>query len=65
MLIDIADELHTDSEISDATWAKLEDRYDKKQLIEICMVVGQYHLVSMTLNSLRVQRDEGVDGFPS
>ena len=28
------------------------------------MVVGQYHLVAMTLNTLGVQRDEGVDGFP-
>jgi hypothetical protein len=27
------------------------------------MLVGQYHLVAFTLNSLGVQREEGVPGF--
>ncbi|HUR79081.1 MAG TPA: carboxymuconolactone decarboxylase family protein [Acidimicrobiales bacterium] len=65
LLITAADELHADSKISDATWATLAKRYTKQQLIELLMVVGQYHLVAMTLNSLEVQRDEGVAGFPS
>ena len=29
------------------------------------MVVGQYHLVAFTLNSLGVQREDGVEGLPS
>ncbi|MBA2610242.1 MAG: carboxymuconolactone decarboxylase family protein [Actinobacteria bacterium] len=65
LLITAADELHADSKISDATWDALAVRYSKKQLIEVLMTVGQYHLVSMTLNSLGVERDAGVDGFPS
>lgn len=65
LLITAADELHAESKISDATWDALAARYSKKQLIELLMTVGQYHLVSMTLNSLGVQRDEGVEGFPS
>jgi len=63
-LLRAADELHRDSAISDTTWALLADAYDEHQLIEICMVVGQYHLVSFTLNSLGVQREPGVTGFP-
>ena len=63
-LLRAADELHHDSVISDATWAQLAERYNDKQLIEVCMVVGQYHLVSFTLNSLGVQREEGVEGLP-
>ena len=63
-LVRTADELHFDSHISDATWAKLQERYDTAQLIEVPMVVGQYHLVSMTLNSLGVQLDPGLEGFP-
>ena len=35
----------------------------EKQLVEIPMVVGQYHLVSYTLNSLGVQREAGVPDF--
>ena len=30
-------------------------RWDEQQLIEVCMVVGQYHLVAFTLNSLGVR----------
>jgi hypothetical protein len=33
-------------------------------LIELCMVVGQYHLVAFTLRSLGIQREAGVEGLP-
>jgi alkylhydroperoxidase family enzyme len=62
-LVRATDELHDDGCITDATWATLAGHYDEKQLIEIPMVVGQYHLVSFTLNSLGVQREAGVPGF--
>jgi alkylhydroperoxidase family enzyme len=62
-LLRAADELHTDSCLTDATWAALTERYDEKQMIELPMLVGQYHLVAMTLNSLGVQREEGMKGF--
>ena len=54
-LLRAADELHADNRISDATWAALAERWDAQQLIELCMVVGQYHLVAFTLNSLGVE----------
>jgi alkylhydroperoxidase family enzyme len=57
------DELHDDSCVSDATWATLADRYDDRQLIQLLLLVGQYHLVSFALNSLGVQREPGVPGF--
>jgi alkylhydroperoxidase family enzyme len=62
-LLRAADELHNDSRISDATWATLASRYDDKQLIEVPMVVGHYHMVAFTLNSLGVQLEDGVTGF--
>ena len=65
LLIRAADELHAESKLSDATWDALAARYSKKQLIEVLMLVGQYHLVAMTLNSLQVERDEGVETFPA
>jgi uncharacterized protein YceH (UPF0502 family) len=58
------DELHDDSCISDPTWERLSQEYDDKQLIELVMVVGHYHLVSMALNTLGVPREEGVVGLP-
>lgn len=58
------DELHEDFCIGDATWERLAQDYDDKQLIELVMTVGHYHLVSMALNTLGVQREEGVVGLP-
>jgi 4-carboxymuconolactone decarboxylase len=63
-LVRAADELHTDARIGDDTWASLAATWSEAQLIELCMVVGQYHLVAFTLNSLGVQREEGVEGLP-
>jgi len=63
-LLRATDELHADAFISDASWAVLAASYSVEQLIEIPMLVGQYHLVSFTLNSLGVQREPGVPGLP-
>ena len=64
VLMRAADELHDDCCISDETWEQLSRIYDIEQLIEIPMLVGQYHLVAMTLNSLGVALDDGIEGFP-
>jgi 4-carboxymuconolactone decarboxylase len=63
-LLVASDELHRESSITDDTWALLAAHLNEAQLIEVCMVVGQYHLVAFTLNSLKVQREPGVVGFP-
>jgi alkylhydroperoxidase family enzyme len=62
-LIRAADELHSDAFISDATWVELGERYETTQLIDLVFTVGQYHVVSMALNTFGVQLDEGVPGF--
>jgi 4-carboxymuconolactone decarboxylase len=58
-----ADELHDDACVSDSTWELLARQYDERQLIELIMLVGHYHLVAFTLNSLGVEREPGVVGF--
>lgn len=63
-LLRAADELHGDACITDATWAALAERYDDPQLIEVPMVVGHYHLVAFTLNSLGVPVEEGGEPLP-
>lgn len=63
-LLRAADELHETSTISDATWSIIAERYDTAQLIELPMLVGHYHLVAMTLNTLGVELDDGLSGFP-
>jgi len=63
-LLRAADELHEDSRISDATWAKLAESYDTEQLIEATMVVGHYHMVAFALNSFGVELDDGLEPLP-
>jgi 4-carboxymuconolactone decarboxylase len=65
VLLRAADELHRDARIGDGTWASLAATWSEMQLIEVCMVVGQYHLVAFTVNSLGVEREDGVQDLPS
>jgi len=62
-LLRAVDELHAAASIGDATWAALAEHFDTTQLIDLVFAVGQYHLVSMALNSLGVEREPGVPGF--
>jgi alkylhydroperoxidase family enzyme len=63
-LLRAADELHDDQIVSDVTWRALGERYSTQQLMDVVFTVGQYTLVSMALNTLGVQLDPGVPGFP-
>jgi 4-carboxymuconolactone decarboxylase len=64
VLLTAADELHTDACVGDVTWEALAERYDDRQLIEVPFVVGHYHMVAFALNTLGVQREDGVPGLP-
>lgn len=59
-LLRAADELHDDARVSDATWTVLAERYTTEQLLDAVFAVGQYHLVSMALNTCGVQLDDGI-----
>lgn len=63
-LLRATDELHEDSFVTDPTWASLTDHYSTEQLMDLVFTVGQYHLVSMALNTFGVQLDEGLEGLP-
>jgi len=56
-LLEASDQLHANREISDELWSRLAAMLDERQLIELCMLIGHYEMLAMTLNSLRVQSD--------
>lgn len=64
-LLAAADELHASSDLSDETFRALREEFENDELIEVVMLVGQYHLVSYVLNGFRVERDAGLVPFPS
>jgi len=57
LLLRAADELHAERRISDELWAALARVYDERELIELCLLVGHYEMLAMTLRSLEVQPD--------
>lgn len=63
-LLQATDELHEDSFVVDSTFAELSNHYSTEQLIDLVFTVGQYHLVSMALNTFGVQLDEGLERMP-
>lgn len=60
-LLQAADDLHHDAIIAGTTWATLTAAYDQAALVEICMVVGNYHLVSFYVRSFAIPLEPGVE----
>ena len=60
LLLSAADELHAEGRLGDELWGRLSQQLDEVRLIELCMRVGHYEMLAMTLNSLEVEPD-----FPS
>ncbi|HEX8754549.1 MAG TPA: carboxymuconolactone decarboxylase family protein [Solirubrobacterales bacterium] len=55
LLLRAADELHEQGRIGEELWSRLAEQLDPVRLIELCMLIGHYEMLAMTLNSLRVQ----------
>jgi alkylhydroperoxidase family enzyme len=64
-LIALADELCADDCVSDATFARLAERWSEAEIIELVVCAGFYRLVSGFLNTMGVELDEGVPTWPS
>ena len=50
-----AEELHSETCITDETWARLQALFSTEQIIDLVFTIGQYHLVSMVLNGFGVE----------
>jgi AhpD family alkylhydroperoxidase len=65
LLLRAADELHAERALSDELWSELRPLLSDAELIELCMLVGHYEMLAMTLNTLAVQPDPLPSGPPS
>jgi alkylhydroperoxidase family enzyme len=64
-LLQAADELHDHARLSDATWTALAERYDRAQLVELVLVIGNYHLLSYVMNAFEIEPEpDWPVGFP-
>lgn len=62
-LISATDELLEHTMLSDAAWSELTAHFSEEQIMDAIFTVGQYNMLAMALNSLGVQREDGVPGF--
>lgn len=60
LLLSAADAMHAEGKIGEDLWERLSASFDEVLLIELCMLIGHYEMLAMTLNTLKVQPD-----FPS
>lgn len=65
VLLQMADDLHSDDAVTDETWAELAARWSVPEIYEFVCACLSYRVVSGLLNTLGVQLDEGVPGWPS
>jgi alkylhydroperoxidase family enzyme len=63
-LLRAADQLHAGARISDEVWSALAAFLDERRLIELPMLVGEYHLMAFTFNALGVAPEAGFPPLP-
>jgi alkylhydroperoxidase family enzyme len=54
-ILTAVDELHAERVVSGPTWDRLKAHLDEQRLIELCLLVGHYEMLAMTLNSAGVE----------
>lgn len=52
------DELHTDSVVSDETWAALSTHLEEQQLMDLIFTIGCYGSLAMAINTFGVEPDQ-------
>lgn len=57
LLLRATDAMHADGKIGDELWSQLSAHLDEVRLIELCMLIGHYEMLAMTLNTLQVEPD--------
>ena len=56
-LVQLADELHERSSVSETLWAELSERFSDDQLLELVITAGWYRLLSYVINAAGVESE--------
>lgn len=60
----LADELHETSAVSEDLWRSLASHVDARQILELLVTAGWYHVISYVCNGLQLPREEWAERFP-
>ncbi|MGE0879947.1 MAG: carboxymuconolactone decarboxylase family protein [Acidimicrobiia bacterium] len=65
LVLQMTDDLYADDCVSDSTWAAMAELWNEAQLVALPALALTYRVVSGLLNTLGVERDAGVPGWPA
>jgi len=63
-LLRSVDEIAADRYVSDETWKRLAEDFDRKQLMDLVFTIGAYDTLAVAMNTFGLQLDPGLPGFP-
>jgi alkylhydroperoxidase family enzyme len=63
-IVRAVDEMCADKNVTDATWSALEKQFSREQLIDFVFTVGTYDMHCTVFNTLGLDLDPGMTGFP-
>jgi 4-carboxymuconolactone decarboxylase len=61
----LADELHHTSTVSDELWDQLSAHFDERQILELLVTAGWYHVIGYICNGARIEHEEWAARFPA
>ena len=64
-LLRSVDEIAADHYVSDQTWKRLAEDFDRQQLMDLVFTIGAYDLLAMAMNTFGLELDPNLPGFPA
>ena len=65
LIIRLVDQLHDTNNVDDDLWMALKDKFEDEQIIELVVLTGLYHMVSFTVNALRLPMEDYAPRVPA
>jgi alkylhydroperoxidase family enzyme len=63
LLVELADQLHHDSDVDDRLWGELTCYFTDGQLLDLLALCGWYHAVSFIVRASRIEPEPGIPSF--
>ena len=65
LAIRLCEALHETGDVDDALWSELASAFAEDQLVELIMLVGNYHSIAFFLKAARVELEKSAARFPA
>jgi 4-carboxymuconolactone decarboxylase len=63
-VLELAEQLHATSTVSEVLWMQLRERFEDEQIIELIVTAGWYHVIAYLCNALAIAPEAWAARFP-